>query len=156
MRFWRLARRKYCQDRIGEGARLNGGRWNAIGSPVLYGGSSISLASLEYLAHLGADYPIDLVLVAIDVPSEAQIYRPNRDELPEDWMSPFPSSKCQEWGSDWCRLSKELLMEVPSVIVPEERNIVINSDHPLMAGVTLSPIRAFHFDLRVTKLNVET
>jgi len=151
MRIWRLARQAYCRDRAGEGARLNGGRWNAVGTGVLYGAASISLASLEYLSHLGIDCPVDLVLVGIDVPDNAPIFRPAVQELPEDWRSPFPSPTCQAWGTAWCHQGKELLMEVPSVIVPEESNFVINSAHLLMAGVTLSPIRAFNFDLRVVK-----
>jgi RES domain-containing protein len=151
MRVWRLAREPYCQDRVGEGARMNGGRWNAIGTGVLYCATTRSLAALEYLAHLGANYPNDVVLVGIDLPADCTIDSPGEAALPEDWASPFPSPACQTWGTKWCIGNQALAMEVPSVIVPEEKNIIINCAHPQTANLVLTPIRRFYFDLRLTK-----
>lgn len=149
MRVWRLARQPYCMDRVGLGSRDFGARWNAVGTPVLYCASSVSLAALEYLAHLADKYPKDVVLVAIDLPAHVRIETPKIDALPEDWQSPMPSPDCQSWGSTWCKNLSSLAIAVPSVIVPEERNIMLNTAHPAMAKVTLMPIRAFYFDIRL-------
>lgn len=151
MRVWRLAREHYCQDRIGEGAKLFGGRWNAIGTGILYCSSTRSLAALEYLAHLGNVYPKDIVLVGADLPDDCKIDQPDMKTLPDDWASPFPSPKCQAWGTAWCNNQSALAIVLPSVIVPEEVNVIVNTAHSDMAKVTLSSIRRFHFDLRLLK-----
>jgi len=149
MRLWRLAREPHCRDREGTGAYLSGGRWTPPGTRVLHAAGSIALAALEYLVH-SARPPADLALVAIDVP-EALIERPAIDDLPEGWASPFPSEKTQAWGRQWCDTARALAVAVPSVIVPEERNYLVNIRHPAMAGVALERVRGFAFDTRLTK-----
>ncbi|MEO8385415.1 MAG: RES family NAD+ phosphorylase [Betaproteobacteria bacterium] len=149
MRVWRLAREPYCQDRIGEGAKMFGGRWNAVGTGILYCSSTRSLAALEYLAHLGNVHPNDVVLVGVELPGDCKIDHPDIKTLPEDWASPFPSPNCQAWGTAWCHNSGALAIALPSAIVPEEENIIVNTAHPDMAKVTLKPIRRFNFDLRL-------
>lgn len=148
MRVWRLAREPFCRDREGTGAYLAGGRWTPPGTRVLHAASSIALAGLEYLVHARKP-PADLVLVAIDLPETSAIDRPKLDDLPEDWASPLPSENCQAWGRKWCEGARALALAVPSVIVPEERNYLINVTHGEMRGVALETIRRFSFDLRL-------
>ena len=148
MRVWRLAREPFCRDREGTGAYLAGGRWTPPGTRVLHAASSIALAGLEYLVHARKP-PADLMLVAIDLPEAAPIERPRLDDLPEDWASPLPSEHCQAWGRKWCEAARALALAVPSVIVPEERNYVINVAHAEIGRVALKPIRPFSFDLRL-------
>ena len=150
MRVWRLAREPYSRDREGTGAFLVGGRWTPPGVRVIHAASSIALAGLEYLVH-AATPPADLMLIAIDVPEDAKIDRPSMDALPEDWASPLPSERCQAWGRQWCEARRALAVAVPSVIVPEERNYLINVGHAAMRGVSLKSIRRFAFDLRVLR-----
>ena len=148
MRAWRLAREPFSRDREGTGAFLFGGRWTPPGTRVLHAASSIALAGLEYLVHTRKP-PADLVLVAIDIPDDAAVERPKIEDLPDDWASPFPSEHCQAWGRKWCEAARALALSVPSVIVPEERNYVINVSHAGMQAVTLKAIRRFAFDLRL-------
>jgi RES domain-containing protein len=150
MRLWRLAREPHCRDREGTGAYLAGGRWTPPGTRVLHAASSIALAALEYLVHSSRP-PADLVLVAIDVPDEALIVRPAIDDLPDGWASPFPSESTQAWGRQWCEAARSLALAVPSVIVPEERNYLINVRHTAMARVGLERVRPFGFDARLWK-----
>lgn len=150
MRVWRLAREPYSRDREGTGAFLAGGRWTPPGTRVLHAASSIALAALEYLVHARKP-PADLVLVAIDIPSDAQVERPALDDLPEDWASPLPSEHCQAWGRTWCEARRALALAVPSVIVPEERNYLINVGHSAMRDVALRAVRRFAFDLRLLR-----
>ena len=148
MRVWRLAREPFSKDREGTGAFMAGGRWTPPGTRVLHAASSIALAGLEYLVHARKP-PADLVLIAIDLPEGAAVDRPKMDDLPRDWASPFPSEHCQAWGRKWCEAARALALAVPSVIVPEERNFVINVSHAAMGGVGLRTIRKFAFDLRL-------
>lgn len=149
MRLWRLAREPYCLDREGTGAFTFGGRWTPAGVRVIHASVSIALAGLEYLVHSRRP-PLDLVLVAVDLPENAPIDQPRIEELPEDWASPLPSENCQAWGAAWCRSAKALGLAVPSVIIPEERNYVINVAHARMGDVKLKSIRRFAYDLRLT------
>jgi RES domain-containing protein len=115
---------------------------------VIHAAESRALAGLEYLVH-SARPPTDLVLVAVDVPEGAPIELPKLSDLPADWASPLPSKHCQAWGEKWCRTGAALALAVPSVIVHEERNYVINVAHPRMGEVKLKPIRRFAFDPRL-------
>ena len=84
MTVWRLARAVYpALD--GEGARLNGGRWNEPGTPIVYTAGSLSLAALDVLVHLNPDrLPDDLVAYGIALPTESlQARRVETTELPE-------------------------------------------------------------------------
>lgn len=148
MRAWRLAREPFSKDREGTGAFLFGGRWTPPGTRVLHAASSIALAGLEYLVHTRKP-PADLVLVAIDLPDGAAVDRPKIDDLPDDWASPLPSDHCQAWGRKWVEGAGALALAVPSVIVPEERNYVINVSHAAMTAVVVKTLRRFAFDLRL-------
>lgn len=128
-----------------------GGRWTPAGVRVVHAAGSIALAALEYLVHARSP-PLDLVLAAIDVPGDAAIRRPEIADLPEEWASPLTSPNCQAWGAAWCRSGTELALAVPSVIVPEERNYVLNVAHPRMVDVQIKSIRRFTYDLRLISM----
>jgi len=148
MRAWRLAREPHWKDREGTGAYLAGGRWTPAGTRVIHAAGSIALAGLEYLVHASRP-PEDLVLIAIDLPDDAPVDRPAVTDLPSEWAHPLPSERAQAWGKRWCDGKSALAMAVPSVIVPEERNYLINVAHAGMARVRLERMRRFAFDPRL-------
>jgi len=150
MRVWRIARQPYCKDRAGTGSRLYGGRWTPPGTAAIYASGSIALAALEVLVQARKPPP-DLVLVAIDIPDNAKLTEPERKDLPEDWASPLPSETSQAWAKRWCEAAGTLALAVPSIIVPEERNYLINVAHPRMKDVHLKPLRRFVFDLSLLR-----
>jgi RES domain-containing protein len=151
IRLWRITSKQWALNRSGEGARLYGGRFNPKGVPALYAATTIELAALEALVHLPVKPP-PLVLVAIDIPARAHhVYRPSFDDLPRDWASEPVASGSQEFGGNWLVKGKGLVMMVPSVIVPEARNAVINPSHSKMKDVGLSVVRPFSFDARFFK-----
>ena len=152
MRAWRIARKPHCEDRYGLGAKRVGGRWTPPGTPVIHAASTIALAALEVLVHARKPPP-DLVLVAVDVPDDAPVDSPKISELPQDWRTPLLSAHCQAWGKAWCEKEAALALAVPSVIVPEERNFVINVSHRRMKDVRLKLMRPFVFDLRLLPAN---
>lgn len=135
MRVWRITSKKYALDRLSAGAALYGGRWNPVGLPALDCGASIAISALEKLA--------------VDIPDAAAIYEPKEDTLPVDWQRIPMSRSAQNFGGIWLRRKDTLAMKVPSVIVPEEANIVINPAHQDYSQVQLLVVRPFTFDFRL-------
>jgi RES domain-containing protein len=138
-RVWRICRRPFA-DLSGEGARLYGGRWNTPGRALIYAAETAALAVLEVRVHLDLDWdvlPDDYVLVAIDT---AAVGSETISELPSD-----PRAV----GDAWIDSRKSALLHVPSWIVPESRNVLINLQHPDAASIQLGPIRPFQFDRRL-------
>ncbi len=113
-------------------------------------GSTIEICALEKLVHLaGASHP-PLVLVAIDVP-DAPITQPALADLPVDWADLPASNGAQEFGRRWLQSNSDLVMLVPSAIIPESHNALINPAHPAYAKVQLTIVREFTFDARMVK-----
>ena len=146
---WRIARRPYAVDRTGLGARDHGGRWNRPGTAVLYAGSTIAIAALERFVHLAGVVPSDLVLVRIDLPDGSSEETPKLSDLPKDWNLLPPGPASMDYGTRWAREQRSLVLYVPSVLVREERNAVINPVHSEFAAVTMTIERPFRYDARM-------
>ena len=152
MRLWRITTRQWALDTLCDGARQFGGRWNPVGTPALYAGTSIELCALEKFVHLaGATHP-PLVLVAVDLPDDEVVQsRPPLAALPPDWADlPAPAST-QEYGRVWLAAGSALALLIPSAIIPESNNVLINPRHPAYGRIKLSIVRAFSFDARMFK-----
>lgn len=148
-RAWRLCRAPF-QPLDGEGARLYGGRWNEAGVPVVYAASSLALAALEYLVHVDPeDAPEDLVALALDVPDDAPTAHVAVADLPTGWEAEVDSPSCRAVGGAWLREGAALALHVPSALVPEEANVLLNPRHPAMAGVQVIARRRFAYDPRL-------
>lgn len=151
MRLWRIAQQKYALDKSCAGTVQFGGRWNPVGLPALYASTSISLCSLEKFIHIGLGALPTLVLVAIDIPDTVPVYVPGSAALPANWDALPVSAAAQAFGGGWLARATELAMRVPSVIVPEEDNVVVNPQHHAYGRVVLSIARPFNFDKRMFK-----
>ena len=149
---WRIAKKVYALDRVGMGARLVGGRWNSAGVAVVYAGLSPEIASLEKLVHTSDFLPIDLVLVEMNLPVQVSLYQKfTIGDLPVGWDSLPSSAAAQVIGDSFVKEGRYLGMVVPSVIMPEANNIVLNPNHPKFKSVTMKIIRSFEFDSRLTR-----
>ena len=143
MIFYRLAKAAFTAL-DGEGARLFGGRWNSVGRPMIYAAACPSLAVLEVLVHL--DLPIDLMpddyrLLAIEIPGDAPVERLER--------TPADAETCLAIGDDFLTRGAALALLVPSVVVPQERNALINVRHAGMGVVRVVGEEGFRFDRRL-------
>ena len=146
---WRICRKGH-QDLDGEGARLNGGRWNSEGVPAVYTSSTIALAALEYLVHVDIeDVPHDLVAMAIEVPDDTGLKTVAPNDLPADWNQAPDHPECTRIGDQWIASGAELLLRVPSAVVPEDWNLLINPAHPRAGEVVVTSVRPFAFDPRL-------
>lgn len=149
MLVWRITRGAH-QELDGKGAELYGGRWNSEGLPVVYTSSTLALAALEYLVHIDIeDVPDDLVAVAIQVPGDAERETVAVTELPVDWARLPGRSACTAIGDRWVEEGAALVLRVPSAIVPEEFNVLINPAHPRAVDVGVVSTRPFVFDPRL-------
>lgn len=150
MQAWRVARRLHALDRLGTGARIAGGRWNSEGMAAIYAGLTPELAALEKLVHTGRFLPPDLVLVRIELPDDRDLYlEPGPKKLPAGWDALPSSPAAAAFGDTFLREMAKLGMVVPSAVMPEARNIIINPGHPAMAQVTMTIVRGFAFDPRL-------
>jgi RES domain-containing protein len=149
VRVWRVTRQAY-QELNGEGARLAGGRWNSEGVAVVYASSTLSLAALEYLVHIDMEeVPGDLIAVQIEVPDDAPVQEVGVADLPRDWNREPQHAACVEIGDRWASECRALVLRVPSAVIPEEANCLLNPAHPDAARVGVISARAFAFDPRL-------
>lgn len=128
MKIFRITKPTYANDLSGSGAKLYGGRWNREGVPMIYTSSHISLAILEVLANtFNRKVLKSLVLVTLQIPGKDVALL--ETELPQTWNThPYDSSTI-EVGTEFIDSQKSLAISVPSAIVPQERNILINPLH---------------------------
>jgi RES domain-containing protein len=153
-RVYRLTLEKHARDAddllTGEGARLYGGRWNHKGTAVMYAASHVSLAVLEALVH-SETLPTNMVLVAYDVPGVPAPAERLPGSLPRDWAAyPFPKMT-QDIGTAWAKSRAALALRVPSAIVPNEMNWLLNPHHPAIAKVKATVLGPFSFDGRLRR-----
>ena len=147
---YRISRAKYARDLSGAGARLAGGRWNHKGTPMIYTAASRSLAALEALVHMSqADFLIQRKIVLIEIPRTIVPQAIDESALPKNWRRYPPSFNLADIGTQWAVNMKNLLLQVPSAVVPDEFNILINPAHPDMKYVTVAGIEDFKFDKRL-------
>ncbi len=152
---WRIATQTTAYaatDLSGTGARLTGGRWNSPGRPVVYTSTSMSLAVLETVVHLkSSSFPFARYLVRLEVPHALWKARRVHEvaQLPDGWDALPAGSVSRHHGDDWLAAGHPLLLEVPSVVLPEESNVLINPLHRDAHKVKATMVRPFAYDARL-------
>jgi RES domain-containing protein len=152
---WRIAAdtaRYPADDLSGGGANATGGRWNAQDHAVLYTSTTRALACLETVVHLNAGgLPLNRYLVEVSIPDPvwAAAQRETQASLPVGWDAEPASLTSIQFGTDWLAARRSALLVLPSVIVPEEFNLLINPAHPDAAGITCRKVRKWLYDARL-------
>jgi len=147
VRVWRLARRTHAAL-DGEGGRRFGGRWNSAGRRLLYTSSHLSLAALEALVHFDADeVPEDLQAFAIEIPDALATEQVTTAILPIGWGRQEFATRAL--GDEWLTAARTPVLVVPSAIIPEETNVLVNPAHPATHGVVVVARRRFVYDPRL-------
>ena len=151
MEIYRIAQQIYAEDISGKGAKLYGGRWNSEGLMALYTSSSRALALLETLAHTPAKMLQQKIytLVTIDVPDSILIQKITLNKLPSGWDSPDARRYTQITGNQFLEGNSGMILSVPSVLVAEENNYLLNPLHFDFRKIKIIHSRIIHFDLRV-------
>lgn len=150
MEVYRIAKCVYIQDMQGTGARTYGGRWNSKGYAVLYTAGSRSLAALEALAHIPQkNLPDDFCIVVLSIPDGLPIETLSKTKFPKNWQTVMLQPALQKLGNRWLKSGKSAILRVPSVIIPEESNYLINPLHPDANAIKILKSTPFVFDERL-------
>lgn len=145
---WRIDRPR--RDAFsGEGARRFGGRWNSPGTRMVYLSGHESLAALEILVHVRPLLPKEKFLAYFVEWETAQMETLARNKLPADWRKSPPGAPTMEIGDRWVASGRSLLLAVPSAIVPNERNFLLNPAHPDLRRLRIQKPVEFLFDERL-------
>jgi len=148
MEAWRITRARKAADAFsGEGARRFGGRWNSPGVRMVYTAGSRSLAILEVLAHLTTSAPLNHYLL-YRIECEEALVQVLAD-LPPGWDAEPPTAASQSAGDAWVASATHPVLSVPSAVVPEERNYLLNPAHPEFARIVIAKPAAYRIDPRL-------
>lgn len=148
MMVFRCSLRKWADDLSGTGAFLHGGRWNTPGTRMIYTAENNVLAAFEVALRIPLDQiSKHYVMVPIDIPAEAVAFTP---KLLKNWNA--DRSVSQKIGDDFIRDEKYLLMKVPSALISDAFNYLINPAHPLIKQVKPREPRTILFDKRLMEM----
>ena len=146
---WRMVKGKHAATAFsGEGASKTGGRWNSRGVPVVYASATRSLAALETLVHLNPLVRFEYQIIRVEF-DESLVERLTHSALPRNWKAEPPPVSTRRLGNEWARARRSAILAVPSVIVPDETNFVLNPAHPDFRKLAIGPAVAFSFDPRL-------
>ena len=149
---WRIIKTKHAARAFdGEGARRYGGRWNSPGRRVVYTSSTISLAVLEVLVHLGQSAFLPAYSLLRIQLNESQLIPLPLTELSKNWRNDPAPSVLQAIGDQWRSEGRSLALAVPSGLVPHETNYLLNPEHSAFSHIVIEPAQPFSFDRRLLR-----
>lgn len=147
---FRLTKKPYAKSLSGEGAKKFGGRWNSIGTPMLYTSESRALALVELAVHLPLVLqPVEYYLISLEIPTSVKSGILSMKELPHDWFCNSYVDRTQQIGDQFIQQNKLLILKVPSAVVQGDYNILINPNHPAIKKIKILSVEPFSFDERL-------
>jgi RES domain-containing protein len=136
----------------GQGGLYASGRWTPRGRPVVYTSASISLAVLEYTVNYRRrGWVPATVLGRAVIPAGVRIEAVSIEKLPANWFAASPPSQLQMLGGEWLERGATVVLKVPSAIVTEEWNYLLNPLHTDFRKLRISAPKPFNFDQRVAR-----
>lgn len=146
---WRIVKAKHVSRAFdGEGARRFGGRWNSVGIPMVYTAGSQALAALEMLVHLEfSDLLRHYRLISVTF-DDSIVKSLDPKKLPSNWKRRPTPSAVRSIGDSWIQSAESVVLKVPSVVVPEEYNYLLNSLNHDFSKITIGRPQSFRFDPR--------
>jgi RES domain-containing protein len=113
----------------------------------------LAMAALEMYVHLPRPTPRGLAFVKFGVRfRDTPIFRLGKSDLPADWRDEPAGNATQAMGDDWVRSRRTAILAVPSVLIPEETNFVLNPAHPEFPSIEITGAGEFTFDPRLARL----
>jgi len=150
-RAWRLVKKRHEKTAFdGEGARLYGGRWNDKGVAVVYVAGTLALAALETFVHL-TTHAMSIKFVAFELEIPPTVAIEAVSALPPDWRAEPAPASTRAIGTTWIHSATSAVLQVPSVVVPQEPNFVLNPTHADFKYIKIGAPVAFDFDPRMWK-----
>jgi RES domain-containing protein len=146
---YRIGRTKYATDLTGEGARLNGGRWNHKLTPCLYTSESRSLAVLEYTVNVNVeDIPRALSMTTLHIPDK-HVLQLNISDLPGNWRAAPAPASTKDFGTELLKKSQYPVIRIPSAVIPDEFNYLLNPLHRDSLQFSIVDTNDFIYDVRI-------
>ena len=148
---WRMVTVRFAGSAFsGEGARLYGGRWSSKGIALVYTAASQSLATLEMLVQ---DSPLraHYVMIPARIPQAVTIERLKAQELPANWRDIALREELQAMGTQWAQKKSSAVLAVPSAVIPDETNYLLNPLHPDFKRIEIGKPQKFITDLRLIR-----
>lgn len=153
MRAYRLVKGRYADTALdGSGAKAHGGRWNSKGVRMVYASDGVALATLELLVHLHRSAVLNqYVLFGLELRDESVMVLDD-SALPPDCRGDPPPSSTAAIGDEWIASGLSLALAVPSTLVPQQRNILVNPAHAQYeAVIAAASAEPFNFDPRLVR-----
>jgi len=150
MLFYRIVHKMYSNSLFASGVR---GRWNSAGNKVLYAAESIPLAFLEIMVRRqGVGFNNDFQIMIISILDPVSMEVVNLADLSPTWRDPNDYSACLPLGDRWFREAKSIALKVPSAVMPEAYNYVINTMHADYNQVSLAGVTNLVPDPRIDEI----
>ncbi len=150
---WRIVKARYAANAFaGEGARQYGGRWNSIGTPMVYTSDYLATAVLELIVNM-ADHSAlfsKYRCIAVDIPTRL-ITALDPNKLPADWQDNPPPTSTRMLGDHWIQGQDSAVYKVPSAILPQHHSYLINPLHADFSKIKIGKPQLFEFDPRISK-----
>jgi len=148
MLVYRLTREKYKDSLSGKGASYRGGRWNNAGIEIIYCASNRSLAMAEVAVHVtAATMPTKYWMLEVHIPDDLEVM--TAMDLPAHWNS-FPYlHSTKSVGDQLIYENIYIALKVPSAVVQNDWNVLINPFHDDFDKVKIVRAEPFHFDRRL-------
>lgn len=144
MYLWRISNHV---DLSGRGGLLASGRWHKTGHPIVYCADHPSTALLEILVHMDLeDLPSHYKLLKIACPDGLPSMR-----IGDNDVDTADLAATQALGTSLLEAGNACLIEVPSVVMPQARNVLINPKHPAAGGIAIETTFDYPFDSRLLR-----
>ena len=148
MIIYRICNPQFNEDISGTGAKLYGGRWNSKGIAMLYASEHISLSVLEMLVHNRfTDFAIDLSLLHLTFMDTITVKEVKNNKLKTDWVTDFEYTRFM--GDQFIKAGMHAILKVPSAVIKEEHNFIINPFHADFKKIKITQTVSFSTDKRL-------
>jgi RES domain-containing protein len=145
---YRITNSLYKDDISGTGAKIKGARWNMPGSSMLYTAENLSLSVLELLVHIGLQDIQHLYhSLSIIIPDDTAISEISLSKLKKNWQEDEDYTAFM--GTEFLRTNESLVLKVPSAIINEEYNYLVNPYHADFKKIKIKRSKPFIFDQRL-------
>lgn len=150
---WRVVKTKHQKTAFsGDGSAFADGRWHQQMVPMVYCSESLALAALETFVHIGKEGKhIRYRSFKLHIPPKCILQVENFSPLPKGWRKQPPMAAIKKIGTQWIQSQKSVVLSVPSVIIPSERNYLLNPFHPSFSEITTGESSPLGFDARMWK-----
>ena len=150
---WRIVKTRHSANAFdGEGARRYGGRWNSVGSAIVYTSDFLATAALELMVNM-IDYSEMIqhyVRIKVDIPSELMMSI-KLESLPETWQENPAPAVIQNIGDEWVANGPSAVLKAPSAVIPEHYSYLLNPNHKDFSAIGIHEPLPFSFDSRLMK-----